>query len=215
MTNYLAPLVLGVLMTSAACADDQTPAARPMPAAKPVTNAAAPAATRASAMPHYVQAAAGSSLTFTFDQTGAETAGSFKQFATTFDYDEKNPGASKLRVKVQIASLDTQDADRDSTLASADLFDAQKFPTATYVADSLTKSADGGLTAAGSLTLRGVTKPLRVPLAVRTTAAGLELSGEAQLKRLDFGVGQGDFKSTESVGDVVKLRYKVALTRAK
>jgi len=161
-----------------------------------------------------VQAAAGNSLAFIFDQTGAETAGSFRQFATTFDYDEKNPGASKLRVKVQIASLDTQDADRDSALASADLFDAQKYPTATYVADSLTKSADGGLVAAGSLTLRGVTKPLRVPLAVRATATGLELSGETQLKRLDFGVGQGDFKSTESVGDVVKLRYKVALVKA-
>jgi polyisoprenoid-binding protein YceI len=222
MTNYLVPFVIAALMAGAACADDQTPAAakpagaaKPAPAAQPAAaGAAAPAAKPASAAPHYVQAAAGSSLAFIFDQTGAETAGSFKQFATTFDYDDKNPGAGKLSVKVQLASLDTQDADRDSALASADLFDTQKYPTATYVADSLTKGADGSLVAAGKLTLRGVTKPLRVPLKVRTTATGLELSGETQLKRLDYGIGQGDFKSTESIGDAVKLRYKVALVKA-
>jgi polyisoprenoid-binding protein YceI len=224
MTNYLVPFLVAALMASAACADDQSPAPaaakpapapKPMPAAKPVAaSATAPAATPAGAVPHYVQAASGSTLTFIFDQTGAQTEGSFKQFTTTFDYDEKNPDAGKLSVKVQIASLDTQDADRDSALAGADLFNAQKFPAATYVADSLTKGADGGLVAAGKLTLRGVTKPLRVPLAVRATATGLELSGETQLKRLDYGVGQGDFQSTESVGDLVKLRYKVALVKA-
>lgn len=216
MTNYLIPLVLAALMASAACADDKTPApaaAKAAPAAKPVS-IAAPAAKPANTVPRYVQAASGSSLAFFFDQTGAETAGTFKQFATTFDYDEKNPAAGKLSVKVQIASLDTQDADRDSTLASAELFNTQKFPTATYVADSLAKGAHGGLVAAGALTLRGVTKPLRVPLNVRTTTAGLELSGETQLKRLDYGVGQGDFQSTESIGDVVKLKYKVVLIKA-
>ena len=66
---------------------------------------------------------------------------------------------------MQIASLDTQDKDRDDTLAGADLFDAKKFPTAQYVASSLAKRADGGLEAVGKLTLRGVTRDLRLPLA--------------------------------------------------
>ena len=50
---------------------------------------------------------------------------------------------------------------------------------------------------------------------VRTTKDGVEISGETTIKRLDYGVGQGDWKSTEWVNDEVKLRYRVALARTK
>jgi polyisoprenoid-binding protein YceI len=217
MTNYRSAIVLAALLGGTACADDKTPAtAKPVvkpaaPTAAPAPAAPAPAAATA-ALPHYVQAA-GSSLGFTFEQAGAQSNGSFKQFATTFDYDEKNLAASKLNVKVQIASLDTQDKDRDGTLNGADLFDSQKFPAATYAASSLAKGANG-IEAVGKLTIRGVTKDLRVPLTIKPAGTGLDLSGSVTIKRLDFGVGQGEWKSTETVGDTVKLTYKVALNKA-
>jgi polyisoprenoid-binding protein YceI len=213
MTNYFNALVLTALIGGTACADDKTPAAT-KPVVKPSAAAAAttPAATAAAPLAHYVQAG-GSSLGFTFEQAGAQSNGSFKQFATTFDYDEKNLAASKLNVKVQITSLDTQDKDRDGTLNSADLFDSQKFPGATYAASSLAKGASG-VEAVGKLTIRGITKDLRVPLKITPAGAGLELSGSVTIKRLDFGVGQGEWKSTEWVGDAVKLTYKVVLNKA-
>jgi polyisoprenoid-binding protein YceI len=164
--------------------------------------------------PRYVQAPAGSNLTFTFVQEGAASKGSFKQFSTELRYDEKSPVTGSLNVKVQTASVDTQDKDRDEMIAGPDLFDAQKFPAAQYVANTLAKRADGGIDAVGKLTLRGVTKDLRLPLKITRTATGLELSGEAAIKRLDFGVGQGDWQSTSSVGDEVKLQYKVLLVKA-
>ena len=88
------------------------------------------------AAPRFTQAPGGS-LTFSFMQAGAESHGSFRQFTTELGYDEKNPAAGSLKVTVQIASLDTQDKDRDESLAGADLFDAKKYPTAQYVANSL------------------------------------------------------------------------------
>ena len=63
--------------------------------------------------------------------------------------------------------------------------------------------------------MRGVTRDLRLPLKIVKTAAGLELSGETAIKRLDYGVGQGEWKTTEGVGDEVKIQYKVALVKAK
>jgi polyisoprenoid-binding protein YceI len=117
-------------------------------------------------------------------------------------------------VTVQIASLDTQDKDRDTELQGADLFDARKYPTAQFVASSFAKGAHGGVEAVGKLTLRGVTHDLRLPLSIRSTANGVELSGETTIKRLEYGVGQGDWKSTEWVGDEVKLQYKVPLAKA-
>ena len=174
----------------------------------------ASAASAADTVPRYVQAPAGSSLTFTFVQEGAASQGSFKQFTTELHYDEKSPATGSLNVKVQVGSVDTQDKDRNEIITGADLFDAQKFPTAQYAATSFAKRADGGLDAVGKLTLRGVTKDLRLPLKITRTAAGLELTGEAAIKRLDYGVGQGDWKSTESVGDEVKIQYKVSLVKA-
>lgn len=164
---------------------------------------------------HYVQATSGNNLTFTFNQLDATASGQFKSFTTELVYDEQNPGAGSLRVKVDIGSLDTQDGERDDALKSADLFDAPKHPTATFVANSLARNAAGGLEAVGKLTIRGVSKDLRLPLALKPAANGLVLSGQVAIKRLDFGVGQGEWKSTESVGDDVKISYSVTLVRAK
>lgn len=161
----------------------------------------------------YTQAPGGS-LTFTFQQAGAESRGSFKQFATRLDFDETKPATGRLEVKVQVASLDTQDEDRDTTLASPELFDATKFPVATFAATSFAKRADGRFDAVGKLTLRGVTKDLRLPLALVPATNGYKLSGETTIRRLDYGIGQGEWQSTEWVGDEVKLRYEVALVKA-
>jgi polyisoprenoid-binding protein YceI len=199
MTNYVSAFAVSLCVLAGNTFAGDTPAA--------------PASTT-TALPRYVQAPAGSSLTFVFVQEGAASKGSFRQFTTELRYDEKAQAAGSLSVMVQTASVDTQDKDRDEMVTGPDLFDAQKFPTAQYVASAFTKRADGGLDAVGKLTLRGVTKDLRLPLKIVRTAAGLALSGEAAIKRLDFGVGQGDWQSTESVGDEVKLQYKVMLVKA-
>jgi polyisoprenoid-binding protein YceI len=214
MTNYITVAAASILLASSAIAAE--PASKPATPAKPApAKAGAPTGTTGIAnVPRYVQVAAGSSLAFEFNQAGAQSNGGFRQFATELAYDEKNLAASTMKVTVQIGSLDTQDEERDTSLKSADLFDAAKFPTATYTARSLDK-APNGVVAMGRLTLRGVSKDLRVPLTIRATPAGLELSGETTIKRLDYGVGQGEWASTEWVGDDVKLTYKVALAKAK
>jgi polyisoprenoid-binding protein YceI len=216
MTNYPAPLWAAVLfagVSAASMAAAEPPASRP--AASGASVSAAPTGTTSNVtVPRFTQAPGGS-LTFWFMQAGAENHGSFRQFTTELGYDEKNPAAGLLKVTVQMASLDTQDKDRDDLLAGADLFDSKKYPSAQYVASSFAKRADGGLEAVGKLTLRGVTRDLRVPLRIQNAAGGVELSGEVTIKRLDFGVGQGEWKSTEWVGDEVKLQYKVPLSRSK
>jgi polyisoprenoid-binding protein YceI len=170
-------------------------------------------ACQAAAPTQYTQAPGSGSLGFSFEQAGARSQGSFKKFTTALAWDAANPATGTLQVTVQIDSLDTQDKDRDEALRGPDLFDAKKYATAKYVANSLAKRADGGLEAVGKLTLRGVTRDLRLPLTLKTTASGVELSGEVTLKRLEFGVGQGEWKSTEWVGDDVTLHYQVPLTR--
>ena len=106
MTNYRLPLTAAALLLAGACDAANAPAPKPVvvnPAATPAPAAATstPAPSASTAASRWVQAP-GSSLTFTFDQAGAASKGSFRQFATELVYDEKTPTAGRLDVKVQM-----------------------------------------------------------------------------------------------------------------
>jgi|SRR5450755_2784559 polyisoprenoid-binding protein YceI len=156
-----------------------------------------------------------STLEFAFVQAGAQNKGRFPKFAVTFNFDNDNLAASRLDVTVDIAALDTGDKERDDTLRDTDLFNAAKFPQAHFAATQITKTAAGGYEAAGTFLLRGVTRALRVPFTLRaTTEQGrrvLYMTGKTLIKRLDFGVGQGDWKSTEWVGNDVPIAFNLRL----
>jgi polyisoprenoid-binding protein YceI len=174
--------------------------------------AAAPAAAT-----HYTQDPAKSSLDFSFAQAGAENKGKFTKFPLTFDFAPDNPAGSRLDVTVEVTSLDTGDKDRDDTLRGSDLFDVAKFPQARFTATQINKTASG-YDAVGKLTIRGVTRDVHVPFAFRTAdeqghPVGY-MTGKTTVKRLDFGVGQGDWKSTEWVGNDVTVSYTIRLIPA-
>lgn len=219
MTNYLSLLTATAVLFAGACPAAGTPAPAPAPVpARPAAPSGAANATGATpaaeGAAHFTQAPGTGSLTFSFLQAGAENHGSFGQFSTELTYDPRNPATGTLEVTVQMSSLETQDKDRNDTLAGPDLFDTKKYPTARYVASSFVKSG-AGLEAVGKLTLRGVTRHLRIPLNLRAAGSDYELSGEVTIKRLDYGIGQGEWQSTEWVGNEVKLQYKVPLVRSR
>jgi polyisoprenoid-binding protein YceI len=152
-----------------------------------------------------------SRLEFAGVQAGAEFKGTFHKFTASVDFAPESLASAKIDVVIDMGSEDTMDKDRDGTIRGADIFDIAHFPTAHYVTRSFAKTA-AGYTALGSLTLRGVTKD--VPLAFKFipgAGGGATLSGTAELKRLDFGVGQGDWKSTEWVADAVKVAFTLNL----
>ena len=164
---------------------------------------------------HYVLDAGKSSLEFTFQQAGAQNKGKFTRFAVSFDFSPDNLAASRLDVTVEIGSLDTGDKERDDTLRGADLFAVAKFPQAHFAAGQFNKTA-GGYEAIGKLTIRGVTRDTRVPFTFRTAdehgvAVGY-MSGKTSIRRLDFGVGQGEWKATDQVGNEVGVSFALRLT---
>jgi polyisoprenoid-binding protein YceI len=169
------------------------------------------------AVPHYVLDQAKSSLEFTFVQAGARNQGRFTRFPVSFDFSPDNLAGSRLEVTVEIASLDTGDAERDDTLRGADLFAVAQFPQAHFSATQFNRTATG-FEAVGKLTIRGVTRDARVPFSFRTTtengAPAGYMSGRTTVRRLDFGVGQGDWKSTDQVGNDVDVSFALRLTAA-
>jgi polyisoprenoid-binding protein YceI len=175
------------------------------------------AAAEPAAAPHYSLDPAKSSLEFLFSQAGAQNKGHFARFPVSFDFSPDNPASAHLDVVVEMTSLDSGDQERDDTLKSPDLFAVAKFPQAHYLATQVVKTATG-FEAVGKLTLRGVTRDLRVPFSFRTAtengAAIGYMSGKTTIKRLDYGVGQGDWKATDQVGNDVGVSFALRLTAA-
>ena len=179
---------------------------------------ALPAASWAAPPAHYTLDASKSTLEFEFTQLGGKNKGKFVKFPVTLDLGP-DASPSKLDVTVDIGSLNTSDKERDDQLKSPDLFDAAKYPQAHFVATQITKSANG-FVAQGKLTIRSVTKDTPVPFTFRTATEGGQsvgyLSGSTTIHRLDFGVGQGDWKNTGSEGieNDVKVSYSLRLVAA-
>jgi polyisoprenoid-binding protein YceI len=166
---------------------------------------------------HYSIDQAKSSLEFGFVQAGAQNKGKFSKFPVSFDASANGATPTRLDVTVDMTSMDTDDKERNDTLRGPDLFDVAKYPQAHFVATQITKTATG-FDAVGKLTLRGVTRDQHVPFTLRSTNeqghAVAYLAGRATVHRLDFGVGQGDWKSTEWVGNDVTVSYSVRLVAA-
>jgi polyisoprenoid-binding protein YceI len=142
-------------------------------------------------------------------QAGAPFTGAFKKFSAAIDFAADALDASKFDVQIDLSSEDSKDKDRDQTIKGPDIFDVAKNPSAHYVTKSIAK-AGAGYSAQGALTLHGVTKD--VPLTFTVSAGpNPKLEGTATLKRLDFGVGQGDWKSTEWVANEVKVSFSLSL----
>jgi polyisoprenoid-binding protein YceI len=155
-----------------------------------------------------------SSLEFQFVQAGAQNKGKFTRYPVTLDFSPDNLAASKLDVVVETASLDTGDKERDDTLKTPDLLSVAKFPQARFTSTQITKTANG-YDQGGKRTLRGDSRDIHVPFSFRTAdeqgkPAGY-LLGKTTIKRLDFGVGQGDWKATDQVGNDVAVSYSLRL----
>jgi polyisoprenoid-binding protein YceI len=154
-------------------------------------------------------------LRFSFEQAGANNTGRFGKYTADVTFAADNLAASKIDVSIDIASLDTGDKERDDTLKSADLFDPAKFPKARFVSSKITIVGGGRYEAQGKLTIRNVTKDIKLPITFQTKEEkGRQiayLTGRYTLKRLEYGVGQGDWKSTEWVKDDVVVTFSLKL----
>lgn len=161
----------------------------------------------------YVQAP-GSTLAFASKYDGEVFSGKFPNFTTTLSFDPAKLGESKLDVVIPLAGTNTGNADRDSTLASSDFFNVGKFAQARYSASKFRSLGGNQYAADGNLTLRGISKPVTLTF-TWTPGAQPVLNGKATVKRLDFGVGGGDWADTKTIPNEVAISTKVVLKPAK
>lgn len=165
----------------------------------------------AAAAADYTVQPAASTLGFSNTFQGESFDGQFGQWTAAISYDAANLASSKFDVEVNLASVKTGDSDRDSALPGSDFFDVAKFPKAHFVTTGFRQSG-GQVIADGQLTLHGVTKPVSLEVTFKPQGSGATLDVAGTVKRLDFGVGTGDYADTSVIGGDVKVAAHLQLT---
>jgi len=159
----------------------------------------------------YQMETAHSQLLFAIKHFGlTDFYGRFDRLSGTLTYDAAKPEASGVTVKIETGSVDTPSDALNNELSGPDVFDAGKFPEATFKSTSIVRTGPDTGTITGDLTLKGVTKPVTLN-ATFTGAAdrpmggghALGFSATATIKRSDFGLTGMMWNSF--VGDDVKL----------
>src|SRR5690606_29273239 len=97
-----------------------------------------------------------SDIEFSGTQLGADFDGEFEKFTAEISFSPDDLAGSKVSVLIDIASANTENADRDSQIVSPDWFDAAQWPTAKFETKSITETAPGQYEAVADLTIRDV-----------------------------------------------------------
>jgi polyisoprenoid-binding protein YceI len=139
--------------------------------------------------------------------------GQFGKTTGALRLDEKDLTKSAVEATIDVTTIDTRVADRDTHLKSPDFFDAAKYPTMTFKSTKVEKAGDDKLKVTGDLTLKGTTKPVILDVSYSPTAiTGMKgesrrgFSATTKISRKDFGLSWSKVvEAGPVVGDEVTI----------
>lgn len=156
--------------------------------------------------------------TFTFDpSTGSKVEwvgskvtgkheGGFKQFKGIVQVDPSAPEKGKVDVEIDTTSVYTDSEKLVGHLKTADFFDTEHFPKATFATTDVKKGPEKW-TITGNLTIRGITKSVSFPAKVLVSDAGVDVDADFAINRKGF-----DMKYTGKADDLIRDDVAIKLT---
>ena len=168
----------------------------------------------AGAVPWTVQP--GATIEFQFTQLGGRVFGQFPDFTVDADIDPDKIDDCALSVTINLATIDTQNSERDRLLQGPDFFDTGQFPFATFEALICRHLYGPAYEAVGTLSLKGRARDVVLPIELKIDGetGNRQANAKAQLglKRSEWGIGEGIWSNTIVVGDAIFLNIQVTAT---
>lgn len=151
----------------------------------------------------------------------SKVRGRFTAFSGTINFDEDTPSNSSVHVEIEAASIDTQEADRDNHLRSADFLNAETYPKLIFVGKEVKQTGENKGKLIGDLTIRDVTKEVVLDVEYAgqakspwgTYSAGFY--GSTEINRKDFGLTWNQALETGGVlvGDKIKVEIDLEIVK--
>jgi polyisoprenoid-binding protein YceI len=177
------------------------PAAKPAPAPQP------PAGVYSIDKPH-------TSVTFRVSHLGfSHYTARFANIDGRLKFDPAHPADMSVEATIapQSLALNAPPAGFHDQLMGKNFFDAARFPSITFKSSKVQVVGKNTAKVTGNLTLHGVTKPVSLEVTFKPQGGGASLDVSGTVKRLDFGVGTGDYADTSVIGADVKIKAHLQL----
>lgn len=156
--------------------------------------------------------ASASRLAFVAEYSEGPIDGRFNRFTPAIRFDATDLANARFEVEIDLGSVSTGDEEWDGYLVGEDFFNVEGFPKARFSAERF-EAREGGYVAFGTLDLRGVQQPVELLFSFETSGDAATLKGSAQLDRIAFGVGGGDWEDPDTIAHGVKVETELKLSR--
>lgn len=127
----------------------------------------------------------------TIDWVGSKITGSHDGGFHAFDGEimlvDGDPAASRVRVVIDATSLWSDDERLTEHLKSADFFEVESYPTATFTSSSI-EPGEEGFSVSGNLELHGVTKGIVFPATIGVGEGRITVQAEFFIQRFDWNI---------------------------
>jgi polyisoprenoid-binding protein YceI len=149
--------------------------------------------------------------------------GTFNRWTGTIQIDERDPSLCRVDVRIEAASVDTNEPQRDGHLRSADFFEVDRYPHITFKSTSIERAAEGQYRLLGDLTIRGVTREVALEVEdcgrakhPMTGDSRAGFSARTSIRRADFGLTWNALLETGgvAVSDKVEIDLEIQALRA-
>lgn len=153
-----------------------------------------------------------SEIAFTSRQMGVPVDGKFRKFDAQVAFDPKKPETSKIAFTVDLASASLGAPETEAEIVKPDWFNTKAFPQATFQSATVKALGSNKFEVTGKLTIKGAAKDVVVPVQLAQAGGTTTATGAFTMKRLDYRIGDGDWKDTSMVANDVQVKFKLALT---
>jgi polyisoprenoid-binding protein YceI len=151
-----------------------------------------------------------STISFIGSKVTGSHDGGFRNFAGEFRVAGDRLADQGNKVVIDATSIWSDNDRLTGHLKSADFFDVEQYPTATFISTSV-KQANGSATVTGNLTLHGVTQSISFPAQISVSEDQVDVSAEYSLNRFDFGIKYPG-KADDLIRKEVVLKLKIRAT---
>jgi polyisoprenoid-binding protein YceI len=139
----------------------------------------------------------------------------FKKFSAQIAFDPAKPTEGKARIDIDLDSFDIDNAEVNDEAVGKQWFDARTHPKATFVATAIKPLGGGRFEVRGPLTIKGRTHEVSAPFSYKEEGGTAIVDGAFPIKRLQYNIGEGVWKDTDTVADDVQIKFHIVMSARK
>ena len=148
-----------------------------------------------------------STLSFDYRQMGVPMEGNFSRFSAQIAFDPAQASTASARFDVDLNSIDVGYSDGNEEILKANWLNISEYPSAQFISSKITHLDGSKFEIKGTLSIKGKTREVTVPLTITKTASSQVFNGSLQLNRLDFAIGEGIWADLSVVANQITIHF--------